>query len=77
MPQELPAQSPIGGRVGRSPQVPPMTGWSAVMEEALSGSSIAEDHRALMGAILQSIQSVDSGLKEAFNGLLTGFKVSH
>ena len=47
------------------------------MEEALSGSTIAENHRALMGAVLQGIQSVDSGLKEAFNGLLTGFQVSH
>jgi hypothetical protein len=47
------------------------------MEEALSSAPISEDHRTLMGAVLQGIQSIDSGLKEAFNGLLTGFKVSH
>ena len=47
------------------------------MEEDLSGSSITEDHRALMVVVLQGIQSVDSRLIEAFNGLLTGFKVSH
>ena len=54
-----------------------MTGWPVMMEEALSSAFISEDHRILMGAVLQGIQSVDSGLKEAFNGLLTGFKVSH
>ena len=47
------------------------------MEEALSSAPISEDHHTLMGAVLQGIQSVDSGLKEAFNGLLTGFKVSN
>ena len=77
MPPEVPAQSPTGGRVGGSTPVPPMTGWLAMMEEALAGSSIAEDHCALVGAVLQGIQSVDSRLKQAFNGLLTGFKVSH
>ena len=46
------------------------------MEDALTSSSIAEEHRALMGAVLQSLRSVDNRLKEAFNGLLTGFKVS-
>jgi hypothetical protein len=46
------------------------------MGEALSSASISREHRILMGAVLQSIQSVDSGLKEAFNGLLTGFQVS-
>jgi hypothetical protein len=52
------------------------TGWADEMEDALTGSSIAKEHRALMGAVLQSMRSVDSGLKEAFSGLLTGFKVS-
>jgi hypothetical protein len=76
VPPELPTQSPIRDRAGRSPPVPPTTGWP-VMEEALSSAPISEDHRTLMSAVLQGIQSVDSGLKEAFNGLLTGFKVSH
>ena len=43
-------------------------GWPDVMEEALKSSSIVEQHRALMGVILQSIQSVKSGMKEAFGG---------
>ena len=76
MPPELPAQSPVRDRTVRSPPMPPTAGWP-VMEDALAGASISEDHRTLMGAVLQGIQSVDSGLKEAFNGLLTGFKVSH
>ena len=76
VPLELPAQSPIRDRAGRSPPVPPMIGWP-VMEEALASAPISEDHRTLIGAVLQGIQSIDSGLKEAFNGLLTGFKVSH
>ena len=46
-----------------------------MMEEALSSSSITKDQRTLMGVVLQGIQSVDSGLKEAFGGLLAGFKV--
>ena len=53
------------------------TGWSVEMEDALTSSSIAKENHALMGAVLQSIRSVDSRLKEAFNGLLTGFKVGH
>ena len=47
------------------------------MEVALSSAPISEDHCTLMGVVLQGIQSVDNRLKEAFNGLLTGFKVSH
>ena len=65
------------------PQPPPpalgraSTGWPDEMEEALTSSSIAEEHRALIGTVLQSLWSVDSGLKETFSGLLTGLKVGH
>ena len=52
------------------------TRWPDEMEDTVTSSSIAEEHRALMGAVLQSIRSMDNGLKEAFSGLLTGFKVS-
>lgn len=76
MPPEAHVQSPVGDRVNRSPPAPPTTGWSA-MGEALSSASISGEHRTLMGVVLQSIQSVDIGLKEAFNGLLTVFQVSH
>ena len=76
MPPKVPIQSLVGDRVNRSPPAPPTNGWPA-MGEALSSASISGEHRTLMGAVLQSIQSVDHGLEEAFNGLLTGFQVSH
>jgi hypothetical protein len=76
VPPEIPTQSPIIDRTVRSTPMPPTTGWP-VMEEALASAPISEDHRTLMGAVLQGIQSVDNRLKEAFNGLLAGFKVSH
>lgn len=47
------------------------------MEEALNRSSIVAEHGTLMGVVLQSIRSVNNGLKEAFGGLLMGFEVSH
>ena len=76
MPPEALVQSPVGDRVNRSPLAPLTNRWPA-MGEALSSASISEEHRTLMGAVLQSVQSVDHGLKEAFNGLLTSFLVSH
>ena len=48
-----------------------------MMEEAMNNSSIVAEHRALMGTGLQSMRSINSRLKEAFAGRLTGFKVSH
>lgn len=75
---------PVPTRGGAKVHPPPphasgraSAGWPDELEEALTSSSIAEDHRALMGTVLQSLRSVDNGLKEAFNGLLTGFKVNH
>ena len=72
MPLKASVQSPVGDRVNRSPPAPPTNGWPA-MGEALLSAFISEEHRTLMGAVLQSIQFVDSGLKRAFNGLLTSF----
>ena len=43
---------------------------------ALKGASIVDEHRALMGAVIEKIQSVKSGLNEACASLLTGFEVS-
>jgi hypothetical protein len=76
VPPEEQAQSPAEDRANRSPPAPPTTEWPA-MGEALSSASLSEEHRTLMGTVLQSIQSVDTGLKVAFDGLLTGFQVSH
>ena len=46
------------------------------LEEALQGASIVEEHRTLMGAVMEKVRSAKSGLTEAFNSLLTGFEVS-
>jgi hypothetical protein len=45
--------------------------------EALRGASIVDEHRVLMGTVIEKVQSVKSGLNEACNNLLTGFEVSH
>ena len=47
-----------------------------MMEEDVNNSSIVAEHRTLMGAVLQSVQSVNSRLKDAFGGLLTFFEVN-
>ena len=43
--------------------------------EALRGASIVEEHRILMGTVIERVQSVKSGLTEACASLLTGFEV--
>ena len=46
------------------------------MLEALQGASIDEEHRAIMSAVVQKVQSAKSGLTEACASHLTGFEVS-
>ena len=43
--------------------------------EALRRAAIVDEHRTLMGAVIEKVQSVKSGLNEAFTILLTGFEV--
>ena len=43
---------------------------------ALRSASIDEEHRTIMSAVLQKVQSAKSGLTEACASLLTGFEVS-
>ena len=43
--------------------------------EALNGASINEEHRTVMSAVIQKVQSAKSGLTEACTSLLTGFEV--
>ena len=43
--------------------------------EALRGASIVDEHRILMGTVIERVQSVKSGLTEACSSLLTGFEV--
>ena len=44
--------------------------------EALRSASIDEEHRTIMSAVIQKVQSTKSGLTEACASLLTGFEVS-
>ena len=46
------------------------------MLEALQGASIDEEHRTIMSAVVQKVQSAKSGLTEACASLLTAFEVS-
>ena len=52
---------------------------TGVRSEELKGllgrASISEDHRALMGTVIERISSTESGLYEAVRSLLTGFEV--
>ena len=43
--------------------------------EALCGASINEEHRTIMSAVVQKVQSAKRGLTEACASLLTGFEV--
>ena len=43
--------------------------------EVLNGASIHEEHRAVMSAVIQKVQSAKSGLTEGCTSLLTGFEV--
>ena len=44
--------------------------------EALRSASIDEEHRTIMSAVIQKVQSAKSGLTEACACLLTGLEVS-
>ena len=43
--------------------------------EALHSASIDEEHRTIMSAVIQKVQSAKSRLTEAYASLLTGFEV--
>ena len=44
--------------------------------EVLKGASINKEHRTIMSAVIQKVQSTKSGLTEACASFLTGFEVS-
>ena len=43
--------------------------------EVLNGASINKEHRTIMSAVIQKVQSAKSGLREAYASLLIGFEV--
>ena len=66
-------------RVSPSPVGPegsaPTSVRSEELKDLLGRASISEDHRALMGTVIQRISSAESGLHESVRSLLTGFEV--
>ena len=42
---------------------------------ALQSASVMDEHRILMGAVIEKVQSAKSGLNEACSSLLIGFEV--
>ena len=72
--------------VARSPQYPaleesnqknpaPSGMRSDTLRDLLERATISEEHRTLMGTVIERISSAESGLHEAFMSLLTGFEV--
>ena len=59
--------------------VPPATSVQPEVSDALlvalQDASIVDEHRALMGAVIEKIQSTESGLNEACISLIRGFEV--
>ena len=59
--------------------IPPVTSVQPeapdTLLEALQSASIVEEHRILMGTVVERVQSAKSGLTEACTSLLTGFEV--
>ena len=45
------------------------------LQDLLKRASISEDHRTLMGNVIERISSAESGLYEAVGSLLMGFEV--
>ena len=62
---------PSASRTSVAPEAPDC------LLEALRGTSIDEEHRTLMSAVIQKVSSAKSGLTEACTGLLIGFEVSN
>ena len=48
-----------------------------ILTGLLEQAALSEDHRTLMGTVLEKISSATNGLNEAFRSLLKGFEVSH
>ena len=48
---------------------------SDVRMDLLEKAAISEEHRTLMGTVIERISSAESGLHEAFMSLLKGFEV--
>ena len=78
-----PEDNPIDPRIPQHPapeenrqKSPAPSGMrSDAVWELLGRAAISEEHRTLMGTVMERISSAESGLHEAFMSLLTGFEV--
>ena len=61
--------APVPPETSIQPKVPD------TLSAALKSASIIDEHRALMAAVIEKIQSAESGLDEACIGLIRGFEV--
>ena len=64
-----------GGGVPVSPAISVQPEVSDALLAALKSASIVDEHRALMGAVIEKIQSAESGLNESCISLIKGFEV--
>ena len=60
---------PVPPAISVQPEVPD------VLLAAQKSASIVDEHRALMGAVIEKIQSAESGLNEACISLIRGLEV--
>ena len=60
---------------GHRTSLAPFGARTEEMKDLLGRASISEEHRALMGTVIERISSAESGLHEAVRSLLTGFEV--
>ena len=71
------AHPPSKERGATAPPVTPVhPGALTDLMEVLQGATIVEEHRVLMGTVIERIQFTENGLTEACRSLLTGFEVS-
>ena len=68
-PPSIEGGAPVPPTTSSQPEVPD------TLSAALKSASIIDEHRALMGAVIEKIQSAKSGLNEACISLITGFEV--
>ena len=73
----MPPQSPPrpAFEKGHRTSLTPSGARSEELKDLLGRASISEEHRALMGTVIERISSAESGLHEAVRSLLACFEV--
>ena len=65
----------FGGGDPAPPSISVQPKVSGGLSTALESASIIDEHRALMGAVIEKIQAAESGLNESCISLIKGFQV--